>query len=789
YNTAHIHSTIISDRRLLFSFSNRSLALAPPYTLILTLAYLTTLHALSVVNAYIIALFKTLLTHPYSFISPEAPLKRGREQELELPRKAPKILGAASISGTKIFETTAVVDHPKPSNQQLQLPYGIPSFYSFRTREGMIFADKTIYIEHLERYQEDFRYTFLRPRRFGKSAFLNMLCAYYDIHTADHFNDLFGPLYIGKHPTPWHNQHLVLKFDLSSISVSGPIAETKASFLDEINDTLKRFVVKYKNELGNPQIDQVINAHNAAASLKNTFDLAGSRHHTLFVGVDEYDAPVNNSVFTGDTTGMPDAIKKVSQIEQYFKESFFAPLKEGCGDLGGRNAIISKYFLTGVTPAFRAGISPLAEAIIVSDERELHGICGFTENEVKTIVQHYLRKDEQGADGIIHTMRKLYNGYYFASSDYDESDPQPPLLYNPHLVFHYVRKYDSNGIVAKPQESIAVHSTHVLKSISDIGEFSVDDLLELMMSGSVESKINTEFGFADLLSIGKDRSITLSLLIYLGVLTRGPKGNLRIPNEVMKTEVLERIHNYLRDQDAIRPLLGPAFDSLVRGNINDFVKLLEAFFKTRALRSFFSANEAMLQSIVELILDKPSYRVPELRLVIDGNKGKGEGRYGFADVFIPATTTISGGRTFAELLELKYLTLGLFKGAANNWSHHPTYSDMEDLEKRLSGEDEDKILERNYMHWSKDLGRPETKTVSSILEGRVKQLRMYMETVAKGQTKRWNDSGVLDSRIKVGEGSDYLQGHVVMGIGKSRFIARSTQLTQTSKAYNRIVQF
>jgi hypothetical protein len=252
---------------------------------------------------------------------------------------------------------------------------------------------------------------------------------------------------------------------------------------------------------------------------------------------------------------------------------------------------------------------------------------------------------------------------------------------------------------------------------------------------------------------------------------------------------LERIHNYLRDQDAIRPLLGPAFDNLVRGNINDFVKLLEAFFKTRALRSFFSANEAMLQSIVELVLDKPSYRVPELRLVIDGNKGKGEGRYGFADVFIPATTTISGGRTFAELLELKYITLeGLFKGAVNNWSRPPTYLDMEDLEKHLSGESEDKILERNYMYWSKDLRRPETKTISSILEGGVKQLTMYMGVVAKGETKRWSNSGVFDSRIKVGDGSDYLQGHVVMGIGRSRFVVRSIQPTPTSKEYNRILQ-
>jgi hypothetical protein len=103
----------------------------------------------------------------------------------------------------------------------------------------------------------------------------------------------------------------------------------------------------------------------------------------------------------------------------------------------------------------------------------------------------------------------------------------------------------------------------------------------------------------------------------------------------------------------------------------------------------------MLQGIVELVLDKPSYRVPELRLVLDGNKGKGEGRYGFADVFIPGTTTISGVRTFAELLELKYITLeGLFKGAANNWRRLPTYSDMENLEKRLSEENEDTLLGR-----------------------------------------------------------------------------------------------
>ena len=133
----------------------------------------------------------------------------------------------------------------------------------------MLFADKTIYIKHLEGSQGKFRYTFLRPRRFGKSAFLGMLCQYYDIHNAEHFNDLFGPLYIGKHPTQWHNKHLVLKFDLSSIDISGLVDQMKMSFNDKINGVLQTFLEKYKQELEYPEIDKLILADYAAGSLEN----------------------------------------------------------------------------------------------------------------------------------------------------------------------------------------------------------------------------------------------------------------------------------------------------------------------------------------------------------------------------------------------------------------------------------------------------------------------------------------------------------------------------------------
>ena len=80
--------------------------------------------------------------------------------------------------------------------------------------------------------------------------------------------------------------------------------------------------------------------------------------HTLFVGVDEYDAPVNNIAFMTNLGFDKPILKKVIEIEQFFKGKFFAVLKEGCGTMGDYGTVISKYFVTGVTPAFCKGIEP-----------------------------------------------------------------------------------------------------------------------------------------------------------------------------------------------------------------------------------------------------------------------------------------------------------------------------------------------------------------------------------------------------------------------------------------------
>ena len=81
----------------------------------------------------------------------------------------------------------------------------------------------------IEKIEMQPSYLFLiRPRRFGKSLTLAMLEAYYDVRYADQFDELFGNLYIGQHPTPIHNQFLIMRFNFSEVSSN--VNEVEESF-------------------------------------------------------------------------------------------------------------------------------------------------------------------------------------------------------------------------------------------------------------------------------------------------------------------------------------------------------------------------------------------------------------------------------------------------------------------------------------------------------------------------------------------------------------------------------
>ena len=78
-----------------------------------------------------------------------------------------------------------------------RIPYGMSDFKQLR-REGLYFVDKTMFLPVME--DADHFLFLVRPRRFGKSIFLSMMRAYYDVNERDNFDKLFEELWIAEHP-------------------------------------------------------------------------------------------------------------------------------------------------------------------------------------------------------------------------------------------------------------------------------------------------------------------------------------------------------------------------------------------------------------------------------------------------------------------------------------------------------------------------------------------------------------------------------------------------------------
>ena len=83
------------------------------------------------------------------------------------------------------------------------LPYGIADFKRVLS-ENFYYVDRTQFIPLIER-TGSFLYL-IRPRRFGKSLFLNMLDFYYNVKYKDEF-DLLKGLYIHSNPTAERNSY------------------------------------------------------------------------------------------------------------------------------------------------------------------------------------------------------------------------------------------------------------------------------------------------------------------------------------------------------------------------------------------------------------------------------------------------------------------------------------------------------------------------------------------------------------------------------------------------------
>ena len=179
-----------------------------------------------------------------------------------------------------------------------KIPYAIPNFKKIRT-ENYLYVDKTRFIEMME--NEDAEYNFLiRPRKFGKSLFTSVLDHYYDIRHKDDFQELFGDLYIGQHPTPKANSYFVMNFDFSGLDTDS-VECFKISFTEKIRNGIEMFLIDHEEIIKNSDelIKSLSERNTVGAYIEFAFKIIKSYKSKAYIIIDEYDHFANDIIAKG----------------------------------------------------------------------------------------------------------------------------------------------------------------------------------------------------------------------------------------------------------------------------------------------------------------------------------------------------------------------------------------------------------------------------------------------------------------------------------------------------------
>ncbi|ETR64846.1 MAG: hypothetical protein OMM_06178 [Candidatus Magnetoglobus multicellularis str. Araruama] len=172
--------------------------------------------------------------------------------------------------------------------------------------DNYLYIDRTPYLRTLEQMKIT-RALFIRPRRFGKSLWLNAMTQYYDINKKDQFEQLFGDLDIGNNPTLDHNQYVVMNWNFSLMSSRGNIDDLDTELNETLNSVIEEHIVYYSNIIQD-QVRFYTKAINTFSSFLSAVRKSSLKSYLL---IDEYDN-FANEVMMSDTDVYNKLVKKMA---------------------------------------------------------------------------------------------------------------------------------------------------------------------------------------------------------------------------------------------------------------------------------------------------------------------------------------------------------------------------------------------------------------------------------------------------------------------------------------------
>ena len=548
------------------------------------------------------------------------------------------------------------------------IPYGISSFRQVR-EENKYLVDKTMYFEQME-LAGNFLFL-VRPRRFGKSLFLNMLEAYYDINERDNFDKLFAGLYVAGHPTEYRNKYQVMHLDFSR--VGSDVETLKEDFNSYLTGKCKAFVWKYASFYSQGFVDDVLQGktgEDMLNSINNAAQMVGCR---LYLIVDEYDNFTNN----------------VLNIKGH--EAYHA-LTHGTGFYRG----VFKLFKGMFDRIIMLGVSPITLddltsgyniALNITMDRRFNQMLGFSEEDVRQMIRYYKEVgaigEDKTEDDIIADMKPWYDNYCFARKSF-ATDPK---MFNCDMVCYYMSTLVDTGDrpedLVDPNTMTDYGKLKRLIEIDRMEESRLSTIHEIAEKGYILGTVVSHFPAERIM----DYDNFVSLLYYYGMLTiggvRGETLKLTIPNNNVRIQYYQYMFDEYQNINALpTAALRSVYDSAaLDGDWRPLIEFIcKAYHDTTAIRQLIK-GERNLQGFMNAYLTLTNYYqvAPEM-----------EFSHGYCDFFLLPNYLTYPMVAHSYILELKYLKTDATEAEAEKqWSEAvdqiKTYAADKKLQSMLHG--------------------------------------------------------------------------------------------------------
>ncbi len=441
-----------------------------------------------------------------------------------------------------------------------KLPIGIQTFREIR-QNNYAYVDKTgMAVDLITRY----KYVFLsRPRRFGKSLFLDTLRNLFEGN-----KDLFTGLAAEK-THDWSKTYPVIKISFGGGNVRTP-TELRSRIHTLLEHNEKQLGVSGQEDFPANRFDRLIR------------EVFQRYQKQVVILIDEYDKPILDNIEQPD-------IREEAREEL---KAFYAVIKDN-------DEYIRFAFLTGVSKFSKVSVfSGINNIEDISLAPQFATVCGYTQNDLETVFANHL----QGAD--MEKVKEWYDGYYFLGDH----------VYNPFDILLFLR----NGNQFKNYWFESGTPSFLVKLLGQ-QHFFMPNLNSLKAGEELLSSFDIE-NISPVTLLFQTGYLTIKKVSQEGILTGYTLG---FPNLEVSTAFSNSLLDLFASSDGRFEIKRDIFRALTSGDMKQLQASIHALFAAIPYRNYTNNDIARYEGFYASVLFTwLSASLPSVRVEEATNKGR-----------------------------------------------------------------------------------------------------------------------------------------------------------------------